>query len=109
MRIWKHLLIACVALALASPAAAQKKYDTGASDTEIRVFWSGCDKLGWPFGPMFKLLLLTAQRRDEIGGMEWSEIEPQDNRVWTIPREKADLVWNVTSSAKKPLALCLTV
>jgi branched-chain amino acid transport system substrate-binding protein len=37
MRFWKHLLIAGVALALASPAAAQKKYDTGASETEIRV------------------------------------------------------------------------
>src|ERR1051325_7645983 len=37
MRSWKHLLIACAALALACPAAAQKKYDTGASDTEIRV------------------------------------------------------------------------
>jgi branched-chain amino acid transport system substrate-binding protein len=37
MRNWKHLLIACAALALASPAAAQKKYDTGASDTEIRI------------------------------------------------------------------------
>jgi len=34
---WKHLLIACAALALASPAAAQKKYDTGASDTEVRI------------------------------------------------------------------------
>src|SRR3954454_19919044 len=37
MRFWKHLLIAGVALAFASPAAAQKKYDTGASETEIRV------------------------------------------------------------------------
>src|SRR3982750_3025955 len=37
MRFWKHLLIVGVALALASPAAAQKKYDTGASETEIRV------------------------------------------------------------------------
>jgi len=38
---------------------------------------------------MFKLLLLTTQRRDEVGGMEWSEIEPLYKRVWTIPREKA--------------------
>jgi branched-chain amino acid transport system substrate-binding protein len=37
MRTWKLLLIACAALALASPAAAQKKYDTGATDTEIRI------------------------------------------------------------------------
>jgi branched-chain amino acid transport system substrate-binding protein len=37
MRTWKHLLIAGIALSLAFPAAAQKKYDTGASDTEIRI------------------------------------------------------------------------
>jgi branched-chain amino acid transport system substrate-binding protein len=37
MRTWKHLLIAWAALALASPADAQKKYDTGASDTEIKI------------------------------------------------------------------------
>ena len=44
--------------------------DRALSDDEIRLFWAGCDKLGWPFGPMFKLLLLTAQRRDELG--RWS-------------------------------------
>ena len=38
---------------------------------------------------MFKLLLLTAQRRDEVGGIEWTEIEPREKRVWAIPREKA--------------------
>jgi len=37
MRTWKHLLIAGATLALAFPASAQKKYDTGASDTEIRI------------------------------------------------------------------------
>jgi integrase len=63
--------------------------DRALSDNEIRFFWAGCDKLDWPFGPMFKLLLLTAQRRDEVGGMEWTEIEPRDRRMWAIPREKA--------------------
>ena len=39
MQMSKRALIASVAmcLALASPAAAQKKYDPGASDTEIRI------------------------------------------------------------------------
>jgi integrase len=60
--------------------------DRTLTDHEIRLFWAGCDKLGWPFGPMYKLLLLTAQRRDEVGAMEWPEIIA---RVWTIPREKA--------------------
>jgi integrase len=62
--------------------------DRTLSDDEIRLFWAGCDKVGWPFGPMYKLLLLTAQRRDEVGGIEWPEIDP-DRRLWTIPREKA--------------------
>src|SRR5713101_2603141 len=42
----------------------------------------------WPFGPLFKLLLLTAQRRDEVGAMEWRELD-LDKRAWTIPRERA--------------------
>jgi integrase len=56
------------------------------SDDEIRLFWAGCDRLGWPFGPLYQLLLLTAQRRDEVGGVERPEI---DGCLWTIPREKA--------------------
>jgi len=62
--------------------------DRTLSDDEIRLFWDGCNKLGWPFGQMFKLLLLTAQRRDEVADAEWSEIDV-DRRLWTIPREKA--------------------
>ena len=58
------------------------------TDDEIRLFWLGCDRLGWPFGPMCKLLLLTAQRRTEVAGMYWSEID-LDKRTWTIPRERA--------------------
>ena len=63
--------------------------DRALSDDEIRLFWAGCDKLGWPFGPIFKLLLLTAQRRDEVGTMEWAELDAPATRRWTIPREKA--------------------
>jgi integrase len=62
--------------------------DRTLADREVGLFWRGCDKLGWPFGSMYKLLLLTAQRRDEVGSLEWSEID-FDQNVWTIPREKA--------------------
>src|SRR6516225_3576172 len=58
------------------------------SDDELRWFWQACDETGWPFGPLFKLLLLTAQRRGEVAGMAWSELDLH-NRVWTIPRHKA--------------------
>jgi integrase len=62
--------------------------DRTLSDDEIRLFWAGCDRLGWPFGPMYQLLLLSAQRRDEVAGIEWSEIDVE-RRLWIIPREKA--------------------
>jgi integrase len=58
------------------------------SDDEIVAVWSGCDKMGWPYGPFFKLLLLTAQRRKEVGQMEWSEID-LDKGIWTIPGKRA--------------------
>jgi integrase len=58
------------------------------SDDELRWLWQACDQAGWPFGPLVKLLLLTAQRRDEVAGMEWSEIDLL-KRVWTLPRHKA--------------------
>jgi len=55
---------------------------------EICAFWQGCDAIGAPFGPMFKLLLLTAQRRDEVRLMRWEEVD-LDRRTWTIPAERA--------------------
>jgi integrase len=73
---------------LRSPTAEAAR-DRALGDDEIRLFWAGSDKRGWPFGPMFKLLLLTAQRRDEVGMMEWTELDDLATRRWTIPREKA--------------------
>jgi integrase len=57
------------------------------SDDEIRWFWSGREAAGWPFGPLFQLLLLTAQRRDEVGSLEWNEVN-LEKQLWTIPRER---------------------
>ena len=58
------------------------------TDDEIRCFWLACAGLGWPFGPLFKLLLATAQRRDEVSGMTFAELD-LERRLWVIPREKA--------------------
>jgi integrase len=42
----------------------------------------------FPFGPIVLLLILTGQRREEVSGMRWSELD-FDARTWTIPRERA--------------------
>ena len=65
----------------------ERTRDRVLSDNEIRWFWQSCHEIDWPFGPLFKFLLLTAQRRNEVGGMAWSEIN-LEKQVWTIPRHK---------------------
>jgi integrase len=50
---------------------------------EVTSVWSACDRTGGDFADLVKLLLLLGQRRSEVAGMCWSEID--DKRVWTIP------------------------
>lgn len=56
------------------------------SDLELSIFWSAssADPL---FGPVYKLLLLTLQRREEVGGMKRSELDFERSE-WTIPAER---------------------
>jgi integrase len=70
------------------PPNAEEERDRVLSDDEIRWFWTACDASGWPFGPVAKLLLLTAQRRDEVASMEWVELDFKES-LWLIPAEKA--------------------
>jgi integrase len=55
------------------------------SDDEVRRLWTAAsDPAEGAFGPFFKLLVLTGQRRSEVSGMRWSEIDA-DARVWRLP------------------------
>jgi integrase len=63
---------------------APKKRKRVLSLEEIRAFWLASEKLGWPFGPVLQLLLLTGQRRDEVAGMRWNELDFM-TAVWRIP------------------------
>jgi integrase len=52
------------------------------SDAELIALWRACrdDDIG----RVVKLLMLTGQRRSEVGGMRWSEIDI-DMGTWTLP------------------------
>jgi integrase len=54
------------------------------SGDEIALFWRCCDEAGWPFGDLFQLLLVTAQRLGEIAGATWGDID-FDRAIWTVP------------------------
>jgi integrase len=70
------------------PPTKEQARDRALSDDEIRWLWEACAAVGWPFGPLVKLLVLTAQRRDEVAGMERPELDLAKQN-WTMPREKA--------------------
>jgi integrase len=47
--------------------------------------------MGYPYGPLLRLLALTGQRKSEVADARWSEFDLQQ-KLWTIPaaRMKAD-------------------
>jgi integrase len=55
------------------------------SDDEIRIIWPVLGEAG-TFGAIIKMLLFTAQRRDEVAQMSRNEIG--EDGIWTIPAER---------------------
>src|SRR5262249_529633 len=57
------------------------------SDEELRDLWQALDTADVPacYPSYVRTLLLTAQRRDEVARMNWSEIE---GSIWIIPAER---------------------
>jgi len=70
---------------------------------ELVDVWNAADQMGWPFGPFFRLLIVTGQRRSEVSNMKWDQID-LDGNLWTLPKEetKSDRLHQVPLS---PMAL----
>jgi integrase len=58
------------------------------SEDELGLVWRCCDAIGWPFGDLFRLLILTAQRLGEVSTMRWRDLD-LDKGMWTLPRHIA--------------------
>jgi integrase len=61
------------------------------NDQELRAAWAATGELGYPYGQLFRLLIVTGQRRSEVAEAGWSEFD-LTKKLWTIPsdRMKAD-------------------
>lgn len=77
-------------------------------DDEVFAFWRATGRMGYPAGPLYRLLLLTGCRVSEISGARWSELHPElrrtireakgrgvdwaavpdEHKVLTVPRER---------------------
>lgn len=54
------------------------------STEEVGRIWNAAKGMSEPWGPLFRVLLLTLARREEVAGMRWSELSA-DLSTWTIP------------------------
>lgn len=85
--------------ATANPGDAASR-DLVLSDIELAEIWRALDDDD--FGKIVKLLILTAQRRSEIGGLRWSEID-RDAGTIMLPKTRTKNghahYWPITPSA----------
>ena len=59
-----------------------KSRDRVLSDVELAEIWKACGDDD--YGRIVRLLILTAQRRDEVGGMQWPELDTAAEQ-WILP------------------------
>ncbi len=57
------------------------------TDPEWRAFWSASVSMPYPYGPLFRVLALTGQRKSEVAEARWREFD-LNKKLWTIPPER---------------------
>ncbi|WP_299778365.1 site-specific integrase [uncultured Roseobacter sp.] len=70
------------------PPSKEKSRERVLTDDELGALWATCDAEGYPFGDCMKLLILSGQRRAEVAGMRWSELD-LEKCLWTLPSTRA--------------------
>jgi integrase len=68
------------------PPHREKPRERALSEAEVRAVWQAFEAMGWPFGSFGELLLLTGQRRGEVAGMRWADLD-LERGVWRLPGE----------------------
>ncbi|MEM7781318.1 MAG: site-specific integrase [Pseudomonadota bacterium] len=54
---------------------------------EQRLMWEAAGMMGWPFGPIYRLLMLTGLRLREVAWAHWSEVDLAE-KSWLVPAER---------------------
>jgi len=58
------------------------------SDYELALALRAAGQMEAPFGPLYHMLFATGQRREEVAGMKWAELDRQA-ALWTLPGTRA--------------------
>ena len=82
----EEIIEASPAMKLDPPGGDENERERNLTADEIKIAWDAFDKIGYPWGPLWKMLLVTGQRRGEVAGMKWREITAEG---WRLPGERA--------------------
>jgi integrase len=74
----------CVGLKPARIVGEKIARDRVLNDEELFAFWRATGHIGYPFGPLYRLLILTGLRLNEVADATWSEIDFR-NGIWIVP------------------------
>lgn len=68
------------------PPKAEVSRERVLSDLELCTLLGALDQLDWPWRQFFTVALLTGQRREEVAGMRWDELDLESAApVWVLP------------------------
>lgn len=70
------------------PPTAERSRDRTLTADELGRIWRATADVPSPFGAFFRMLILTGQRRSEVAGARWSEMD-LGRAEWTIPAVRA--------------------
>ena len=71
-----------------APGGQETPRDRILTDGELRALWDAADALEQPYRGFVQLLILTGQRRGEVSGLTWSELD-LETKLWTLPAGRA--------------------
>lgn len=71
----------------------ENQRDRAHSLAELGEIWAAAGTLGYPFGPLYRLLMVLPMRREEIAAMPVAELDlggddDPTQGVWTLPKER---------------------
>jgi integrase len=70
------------------PGGKETSRDRVLTDTELRALWEAADAMAPPYSAFVQLLILTGQRRSEVSGMAWGEID-FETKTWVLPAARS--------------------
>lgn len=71
------------AAGISAPTRVQQR-DRVLSDDELKAVWHACAEIGYPYGPLIRSLIVTAQRSSEVASLKRTDLDLVKNE-WTIP------------------------